>query len=420
MVWKLEYIKILGALLLGCVGFLCSGQGYFNKLYPYGPVTYNVIETRNGYGTIGAYTATPRQSLLIMEVDYSGNVIYTKVIDSLKGKFYVAFEGNLAEYPGGYGMAVHYRDTIDHEYLMFLDTNFRFRKFHEITGVDNRSFSKVIYHDGFFYITGHIFTNDYPDSLHRREALLMKVDTTGLVVYNHSYANSSYKANKVVNLWSHDVVPASDGGTYMAAWKYVDYLPGVNIKDSADFLIIKVDSNGIKEWEHRFGNPALRDPKVKLLPYSDSSILAFAAYPISSNLDYPDYNTSNENRVYEVYNDGRPMQLLKTFGPRNRFQGPFGVTYLKNGNICFYGLNRVYQMDINKYPGIVIGYTFVLSPQLDSLNLQYHQSVNNSITDEHFLLDARPTSDGGIIGGGYLSTDRSSLNNNLPGSIFGC
>lgn len=410
--------KSLYTLLLGCIGFIVYGQGYFNNLYPenLGFVTFNVIETGQGFGTIcNQGFSGVDQNISIVEFNHIGDTLYNHIIDS-SFSFYVGGEGNLTRYPGGYAMAVRSSSPVYTDMLMLLDTNFRFKQFHNLTGASSRFFNQIIYHDKYFYVTGHTFTNkNYPDSLHRREALLMKVDTMGQIVFERNYPEASYRANKVVNRWPYQVEPASDGGMYMASWTFVDYLPGVNIKDSSDFLIIKVDSNGTKQWEKKFGNPSLKDPKLKLLRYSDSSALAFVPYPLQRNFDIPEYNTSNENRIYEVYDDGRPMRLLKAYGPRNGFHGPFGTFRFKNGNFCFYGLSRVYQMDGSKYPGIIIGYTFVLSPQLDSLNFQYHQTPNNSITDYALLYDARPTKDGGIITGGQLRTSESILKNGMPG-----
>ncbi|MHA1979455.1 MAG: hypothetical protein ACW98I_21325, partial [Candidatus Hodarchaeales archaeon] len=96
---------------------------------------------------------------------------------------------------------------------------------------------------------------------------LMKTDTNGTMLWNHTY--TVRKENSTFEVSSHSLIQTSDGGFFMASRSRYD--PG-----SSDLWVVKTDSTGVLQWNQTYGGSD-HEYMGGILQLSDNSIVLAGA-----------------------------------------------------------------------------------------------------------------------------------------------
>jgi len=109
--------------------------------------------------------------------------------------------------------------------------------------------------DGGYIVSGWVTTTDTSGY----DALLIKTDDVGQIEWTKTYGGSDYED-------CYDVIQTDDGG-YLLACNSKSYVDSYKIP-----LLIKTDSNGVKEWEKTFGGQPY-DSLTSLIESSDNDYI---------------------------------------------------------------------------------------------------------------------------------------------------
>ena len=358
-----------------------SGQNYFNKLYDEDTISILSVAGKlanNGYVVVGGFNGSNGYSATYArKIDLLGNTVWAKVLD------------------GG----VQYSSIVQGNALVATaDSNFLVADWHG-TDVNNADWR------------------------------LIKFNGQGDTLWKHSYYSPNYTD---VNL---QVLNTPDHGFLLSGGRYY-YILNDSISPM-EYYVMKVDSNGIKQWEATYGLNAVL---LYTEPTSDGG------YILSGYRDYPPQNydmyvvkidsigTMEWERNYGTPEDDGGCQVIEyapkqyaLFGLWNSelptgkkylyytrldsIGNPIGeaVTYEKNG---IYSPEALYMTSEQEF---IVGLVSCCPSAPETCTLAkfnllgerlWEVPIESGVYDNDYLRDIEPTPDGGylLVGFNYTPT----------------
>ena len=224
--------------------------------------------------------------------------------------------------------------------------------------------------DGNFAITGryHNASKSYT-----ADVWLIKVNETGDAVWNHTYGGERYDV-------PYTVTELSTGGYAIATW--TGNTP--TDPDQGDVMVIKVNENGIQEWNSTYGIVGGTDIPARIVETSDGGVLftAFSRYA----------NALQEQIAVVKLNATGSIIWNKDFGGSDH---DWGNPLLKVNGGYF-----------------VLGHTFSYGPgngdniliKIDEDGNQIFNQTNGLPQDDDFFWDIKSTSDSNYICAGMSAS----------------
>lgn len=166
--------------------------------------------------------------------------------------------------------------------------------------------------DGGYIVAGQTRSNDYDVTDGNNGGLdfwVIKIDDSGNEVWNKSLGSSGTD-----ELFC--IAPAHDGGYLLGGDAFIsdfDVTDGNN--GSGDILLIKIDANGVKQWDKTIGGSGPETVK-SIKPLADGGYL-LTGYTTSSDIDFTGghYGTSDYYDSFVIKIDGQGNKIFdKTFG----------------------------------------------------------------------------------------------------------
>ncbi|MCF8298459.1 MAG: T9SS type A sorting domain-containing protein, partial [Saprospiraceae bacterium] len=395
-------------LLLVLPLLVSSQQTYFSKIYnPFGTfgAAVHVIELDSVYiiGGIAKDSITNYQTLIILKIDKTGNLISVLKPGKDSIKYYPGVQGSLCKLPDnsfiwsgqvnngikGYGFLIKLDSSLnkvwEREYMLNNDTVYSYLGILQAKQTD----------DNGFILVGDIDASGQ----YNTDILLIKTDSLGNKKWQKTYNYIGYDRG-----WN--IIQTPDSGFLIGAGGYI-----AGNTQSYDGLIIKTDSLGNEKWRKVIGD-IYKDYYCVVKNSNDGNFIIGTATGVGQM--YPEV-PYRRIRLLKINNSGSVI-WDKMYGKTETGYGFNNIIVLINGDIAATGFYDPDSLDIGD------SWSWILKTNTngDSLWMREYYRFNGHANVNRFY-DIKQTQDGGFITCGQVDST------NVPQHIwvmkldsFGC
>lgn len=376
--------SFLYVLILISVSSVCQNP-YLNKTINVNgsEIGNNVIADDDGYVLGGTTAISGKSHNLITKLDLQGNVLWKHVnsVDSINtggGR-----TGSLITFKTGYLMAgdLILNDTFQPYWMQFdssgevIESRILAHEFSYRAAF----WSALQTKDGGFLTTG--FAMNITDST--ADLLVVKFDSNKAIEWSETYTYGSNLYEEGFN-----VVEANDGYVVGGAI-------GKNNSFDADTWVVKINKQGVKQWEKNLNLSEYTDGVASVVVSSTNEIYVSCRKAFNTATQ-PDRSL----KVFKYFPNGT-QQWEKEFGPTIGSDGYANIKELGNGNLV------VISIGFFPAPGnpliAQIGQAIFLNPEGDSLGTRYFYYNYTEDADRfYYPWDVEATPDGGFVIGGFV------------------
>jgi hypothetical protein len=249
-----------------------------------------------------------------------------------------------------------------------------------------------------------VVNNSWPISF------LSKVDSTGNIIWQSEYINTS-------KIWS--VSKARDGGFWITAEKPNNFCSDLNFANT-DVAIIKTDELGNESARIEFGG-VCGDELATCYEFEDDRVI------VAGRLTLDEVNIASmpwEGFFYTTIIEQQSNGSLNIVGPMKKYIPSLGGSFidfhpLLDGSFVFVMDAAFVEEFETSSIGRVMGSLLKLNNARDSLWCKKYTYYNNPPTIQyvpfakHYLLDSKPTLDGGFVCVGKIIQQQQDPNPNL-------
>ncbi len=353
---------------------------------------YSISQTSDGGYIVAGYTNSYGSfyyDFLILKLDSSGNVVWSKTYGGTNydGAYSISQTSD-----GGYivaGYTLSYGSGNSDFLILKLDSSGN-RQWSKTYGRSNIDFAQSISQtsDGGYIVAGNTWSYGSGSS----DFLILKLDSSGNRQWSRTYGGSNYD-------FAYSISQTSDGG-YIVAGYTRSYGSGYY-----DFLILKLDSSGNRQWSRTYGG-SNHDIAQSISQTSDGGYIV-AGYTQS-------YGSGGSDFLILKLDSSGNVVWSKTYGGSND-DVPYSISQTSDGGYIVAGSTWSYGSGNNDF----------LILKLDSSgNVVWSKTYGGSNDDVPYSISQ--TSDGGYIVTGYTDSYGSVYSDFLilkldsSGSINNC
>ncbi|MBL4755248.1 MAG: T9SS type A sorting domain-containing protein [Flavobacteriales bacterium] len=355
-------------------------QVYFNNRYDFNgsqEVIWSVLETDSGYLCAAGVGAG---EILLLSLDTLGNTVEEKPYGKTGGTLFPGLSGSLIKTAdGGFALGGSIDlGNVSNAMLWRFDKN--------LDTVWTKTYGTPIYSqigyqckqtpDGGFVIIG------VTDQFVGNDILLIKTDSLGDQQWQRAYGGSATESGLSINL-------TLDNG----------YILGGSTKSfgagGADMYVIKVDSLGNQQWDTTFGG-IYDDGAARVMQASDGGYLiggAIGQYILSSSF------TQRQPLIVKLNSQG-VIEWEKGYGPARYLTSTLSIHEQSDGSFVAAGQSNN-SRGIVAGSGWAIGFILKVTGQGDSVWYREHE-YDTCYKNDDFLRDMKPTNDGGFVTAGFF------------------
>jgi len=381
--------RLLALCLLLCP-LLTWGQIYFNNRYPVAPglsLASAMLLNGNGYVAVGKAsltTGSSRDALLLAFFDSTGQLLRTRFFERARARslYSGSHDALIRTRDGGMAMAGDMIDSTGTHCGIFwrfnaqgdtLWTRLYYGPF------DVQMFNDCQLPNGDFILTGQQYLSASGSTA---DALVMRTDSLGRIRWRRTYHIQPRDA-------ANRPVPTRDGGLLVTG-TCVTATSSFN----RDWLLLKLDSTGRRQWHKVFGGP-YSDGDGPLLPTSDGGYLAAGAI---SARTVPVNQSLIKVTLLKLDSTGQ-VQWERRYNPQGIAVGPVAMRALSDGTYLLAGQGRD-TVGTTAATGSPVGFMLNVCANGDSL---WHRTYKGPGTqNQHYLRNVQVTPDGGFVGTGFL------------------
>ncbi|MBL4754727.1 MAG: T9SS type A sorting domain-containing protein [Flavobacteriales bacterium] len=381
---KLTSILILfSSLLVWNVSL--SQQVYFNSRYDFfslAETASSTVVAGSNYLVIGGTrdTTTSDLQVAILTIDSIGNIVSKKSFGKSGLDYYHGLSGSLIKtFDGGFALGGSVDiGSVSNTMLWRFDKNMDtlWTKTYGTTVYSQIGYQCKQTQDKGFVIVG--ITDKSGDN----NILLIKTDSLGNLEWDTTYGGSGIENGTYVNL--------CDDGGYIIGGNTTSFGMG-----EADTYILKTDSVGNVQWSKTFGS-IYWDCVANVKQTSDGGYIigtCLAQFILSGSY------TQSKARIIKLDSAGS-VEWDTLYGPARFLTGIINIYELQDGSFISVGQRT----DNNGTPagnGFSEGIVMKISAQGDSLWYRVYENLTGEFS-QNYLLDIKPTTDGGIVSAGFV------------------
>ena len=356
-----------------------NGQGYFNNRYSVGSGDGLLAVTEIDSGYLCAGSASNK--IVLLNLDMQGIQSWTKSYGQNGQSYYAGNVGSLIEtFDGGFALGGSMSNATSYGVLWRFDENGDSLWSKQY---GSNPFWQAFYQckqtpDSGFVLIG-MTTNVDSDG----DIWLVKTDKDGTVEWELTYGGPSVEYGYSLNL-------TNDSGYILGGFTR-SYGAG-----GADMYVVKVDSNGIQQWDTTFGG-LNDDGAAKVIQTGDGGYLVIGAITLFT------LSTSYDQRqpyIIKLNNQGE-AEWENGYGPARFVTTLTAVHEQSDGSFVVAG-QRTNRAGTPNGNGFAEGIIIKVNDVGDSLWYRVHEFDSCDKNDD-YVRDMKPTSDGGFITAGFFS-----------------
>ena len=230
------------------------------------------------------------------------------------------------------------------------------------------------------------------------DAWLVKLDNSGEISWERTIGS-------MYNEGALSIRPTLDGGYIMGGWRQ----PDTSNKYSADFWIVKLDMNGLTEWEKTIGGSG-DDVGLSVLQTYDGGYM-IAGSSISTDNGIPKGNGDYDAYIVKLDHKGLQEWQTKIGGSNKEWVWDMQETADKNYVLAGFSLSNDGDIKINK------GAFDAWVAKIDQTGaLIWQKTYGGSKNEEARSIVQTP--DGGYMVAGYSESSDGDLTTNYGGSDY--
>ncbi|MEQ9261604.1 MAG: T9SS type A sorting domain-containing protein [Owenweeksia sp.] len=412
----IRYIKMhlkLLFILIGASGasYTSYGQGGFSRLYLEGSGTANILYDHPHIITASQTSDTNfTRGILFMKLNTNGDTLLTRTFFNNSRNTHPGLQNSLIK--TGVNEYILVGRQSPQAYIMRLDTNFNIldTTFFQFSGERTSAISVTQAANTDLLVTGTVYWLDTIRQERRKGFLAARFDAQLNLKWIKRFHTPSVNG-KTVEQQAHNIIEDSQDNIWMGG-----YRQAIGEDNSADILVIALDSLGNKFFEQTYGDTTLDEGIATVIETADSNYLVVGGNGVNSVTIGGEVHSYIKPLVIKIDLSGTII-WNKTYGPIKAMSYPVSIDRSGKDYIIA-GQYQSWPLDSsNNREGAYRSYALKIRANGDSV--WYREYAPGPLFwDYNRFFDMATTLDGGLVAGGHFQSDVSPLTGSAGSHVW--